>query len=71
LKRQFKFKVQQGVLPDSRSNSPEWECLTSSHTTAKMTLERYARYIKRKDKKRAKFLEKSFGHNLVTMEKVA
>lgn len=28
-----------------------------------MTLECYARYIKRKDKKRAGFLEKSFGHN--------
>lgn len=48
-----------------------WVSNMLGHTTAKMTLERYARYIKRKDKKRAEFLGKSFGHNLVTMEKVA
>lgn len=48
-----------------------WVSNMLGHTTAKMTLERYARYIKRKDKHRASFLEKSFGHNLVTMEEVA
>lgn len=29
-----------------------------------MALERYARYIKRKDKHRARFLEKSFDHDI-------
>lgn len=48
-----------------------WVSNRLGHTTARMTLERYARYIKRKDKKSAEFLDKSFGHNLVTMEKVA
>lgn len=45
-----------------------WVSNMLGHTTAKITLERYIRYIKRKDKHRARFLEKSFGHNLVTVE---
>lgn len=47
-----------------------WVSNMLGHTTAKMTLERYARYVKRKDKKRAEFLNENFGHNLVTVEKI-